>query len=140
MNSSRKKFILYIIVGIWNTVFGYALYACFTYFLDAYSLKFSYVFAYIISNIFSITQAFVMHKYIVFKSHGSFWNEYKKCWIVYGSTTLLSLALLPLFVYIFSVFLPMEVRYFDKYIGGIAATLVVAIISFVGHQNVTFKQ
>lgn len=137
--SINKKFILYIIAGIWNTFFGYLLYAIFTYFFDLYGIRFSYMLAYVIGNAISITQAFVVHKYLVFKSRGNFLREYKKCWLVYGSTMLLSLVLLPIFVKVAHVFLPSIYVHFDKYIGGIISTGLVAIISYLGHEKITFK-
>lgn len=98
------------------------------------------MFAYVIGNAISITQAFVVHKYLVFKSDGDFWREYKKCWLVYGSTMLLSLALLPIFVKIASIFLAATYTQFDKYLGGIASTGLVAIISYLGHEKITFRK
>jgi putative flippase GtrA len=134
----RGDFILYLVIGAWNTVFGYAVYALFTYILDGYNVKFSYMYAYLLGNMISITQSFVAHKYIVFKSKGNFLDEYKKCWIVYGSTTVLNFFLLPAFVYFSSLILPEQYKMFDKYLGGIATAGISAVIGFVGHTKITF--
>jgi putative flippase GtrA len=136
--SFNRNFVLYLVIGVWNTIFGYAIYALFTYILDRYAVRFSYMYAYFFGNIISITQAFVAHKYIVFKSKGNFFEEYKKCWIVYGSAILISLFLLPIFVYFSSLILPDRYQTFDKYLGGIVTTGIVAVVSFIGHKNITF--
>ncbi|MBR1735113.1 MAG: GtrA family protein [Alphaproteobacteria bacterium] len=135
-----RQFIKYIIVGIWNTVFGYMIYALLTWFLDShYNFRYSYMFSFIVSNFISISQAFVAHKFLVFKTKGNFWKEYKKGWIVYGSTALMSFIALPFFVELFGYIFPEPYKWLDKYIGGISVTGLAAIGSFFGHKKITFN-
>jgi putative flippase GtrA len=130
---------MYIIVGCWNTFFGYVLYAAFTYLLERCHVRFSYMYAYIIGNFISVTQAFAMHKYVVFRSSGNFWREYKKCWLVYGFTVGVSFLMLPLFVKASGFILPGAYSALDKYLAGIMASCLSALISFAGHKNITFR-
>ena len=138
---SKKQFVKYVIVGGWNTIFGYAVYALLTWILDTrYHLRYSYMYSYIVGNIISISQSFVAHKYLVFKTKGNFWKEYKKGWMVYGTTALLSLIALPFAVELCSFLMPEPHKWLDKYIGGVAVTGLAAIASFLGHSNITFRQ
>lgn len=137
---SKRQFIKYIVVGGWNTLFGYIVYIFFTWLLDSrYNLRYSYMYSYVFSNFISISQAFVAHKFLVFKTKGNFWKEYRKGWLVYGSTALMSLISLPFFVKFFEFVLPQAYAWLDKYVGGIAVTGIAAVASFLGHKNITFK-
>lgn len=134
-----RQFIKYVIVGGWNTLFGYAVYALFTWLLDTrYNLRYSYMYSFVASNFISISQAFIAHKFFVFKTKGNFWKEYKKGWLVYGSTAFMSFVALPFAVAFFSFVLPEPYKWLDKYIGGIAVTGIAAIGSFFGHKKITF--
>ena len=140
MKFNKKTLSLYFVAGVWNTAFGYAIYSVFTYLLGSYQIKFSYMYAYVLGNIISVTQSFLIYKYVVFKSKRNFWLEYKKCWIVYGAALTVSFALLPISVYILGVALPSNYAAFDKYLGGIVVTSIVALGSFMGHQKITFRR
>ena len=140
MRFSKETFGLYLLTGIWNTAFGYAVYSFFTYLLSLQHVEFSYMYAYVLGNMISVTQSFVMYKYLVFRSPGNFWQEYKKCWIVYGTTLLMSFLMLPLCVYLSGVMLHSDYAELDKYFGGIIVTAIVAIGGFWGHQNITFRK
>ena len=56
----------YALVGAWNTLFGYGLYAALVWGLDG-KLKFAYMWANVLSNFIAITQAFFLYKFFVFK-------------------------------------------------------------------------
>jgi putative flippase GtrA len=54
--------------------------------------------------------------------------------------SLLSLILLPLFVYLSEKILPDEYKMLDKYIAGIISAGVTATVGFFGNKKITFKQ
>lgn len=136
----KSRFLKYLLVGVWNTVFGYVLYALITWILDThYHIPFSYMYSFVISNIISVTQAFVAHKYLVFKTRGNFWKEYRKGMIVYGTTAFFSFISLPFAVRLCSIFLPDMFKWLDKYIGGLLVNGIAAIASFFGHNKITFR-
>lgn len=139
--TKKKQFIRYIIVGVWNTLFGYSTYAILTWTLDNnFHLSHSYIYSFVLSNFISISQSFIAHKYLVFKTKGNFWKEYRKGWVVYAPTTLISLIALPFAVELFSLILPAPFKQADKYVGGAAVTGISAIASFIGHNKITFSQ
>lgn len=139
MQIPKKQLVKYVVVGVWNTVFGYFLYAFMTWLLDNYfNISYSYMYSFILSNFLSISQAFVAHKYLVFKTKGNFWREYKKGWMVYGTTALMSLAALPFAVNLCNSLLPASYKWLDKYVGGIIVSGIAAVASFLGHNKITF--
>lgn len=139
MRIPNKQFLRYLVVGAWNTLVGYLLYASITWVLDTrFHVPYSYMYSFILSNFLSISQAFVAHKYLVFKTKGNFWSEYRKGWMVYGTTALMSLAALPFAVKLCGILLPMPYKWLDKYIGGVVVNGIAAIASFFGHNRITF--
>ena len=91
------QFTRYLIVGVWNTFFGYGLYALFTALLTP-RLRFAYIYASVFSNLIAITVAYFGYKFFVFKTKGNYLVEWFRCILVYGSGMLPGLVLLPLLV------------------------------------------
>lgn len=94
---SRGQFLRYLLVGAWNTLFGYGVFAGFTYLLTP-RIPRAYLVATVISTILSVTVAYFGYKLFVFKTKGNYLREYLRCYVVYGSSGLVNLALLPLLV------------------------------------------
>ena len=90
-NSARR----YLLVGIFNTVFGYALSLLVYHFLQN---DLSIVVIGIMINVISITVAFLGYKLFVFKTSGNWLNEYLRCYVTYGLSAVLGIALIWLFV------------------------------------------
>ncbi len=135
MNSNEVK-IRFIIVGIWNTIFGYGVYLI----LYEYSLTFfvkryiSYMVAIILSNIIAIINAYIFHKYITFKSKVTgmikIIKEFARFVTTYLSGIIFGLVSLPILVEVFGLNPP---------IAGALITLLCAIISYLGHSRFSFK-
>jgi len=89
----------YLIVGVWNTLFGYGLFALFTYLLTGI-VPFAYMLASVLSNVIAITAAYLGYKWFVFKTKGNYLREYLRCYLVYGAAFLITLALLPVLVFL----------------------------------------
>ena len=126
----------YLLVGIWNTLFGYGTFAAFTALLDPH-IPYGYILASAASSALSITQAFLLYKWFVFKTKGNYLREWLRCVAVYGSNIILNLILLPLLV--------VAIRHFTRYdrqapylAGALLAGLAV-IYSFVGHKTFSFR-
>lgn len=135
MNSNAMK-VRFIIVGIWNTIFGYGVYLI----LYEYSLTFfvkryiSYMVAIILSNIIAIINAYIFHKYITFKSKVTgmikIIKEFARFVTTYLSGIIFGLVSLPILVEVFGLTPP---------IAGALITLLCAIISYLGHSRFSFK-
>jgi putative flippase GtrA len=91
----ESKKIRYVLVGAWNTLFGYFLGVILFLLLNS---RVHIVIIAIIANIIAISMSFVTYKILVFKTTGSWLPEYLRCYIVYGFNALLGTLFLWLMV------------------------------------------
>ncbi len=61
----------YLVVGIWNTAFGYATFALFNLLLEG-RVPASYMVASLLASVINITVAFLGYKWFVFKTRGNY--------------------------------------------------------------------
>lgn len=123
-------------VGVWNTVFGYSLYALFTALLMP-RVRFGYIYASIAANLLAITVAYFCYKFFIFKTQGNYLAEWFRCILVYGSALLPGLVLLPFIVEgLHSWF---HLGQSAPYVGGALLTGLTVIYSFLGHKNFSFR-
>ena len=125
----------YLLVGVWNTVFGYGLYALLTYLLTPL-IPYAYMAAGLLGAAVCITVSFLGYKLLVFRSRGNFLKEYLRCYVVYGTSTLVNLALLPVLVAVLNLYV--EPPVYAPYIAGAILTVGTVVASFIGHQQYTF--
>ncbi|MFD2110537.1 GtrA family protein [Thiorhodococcus fuscus] len=126
----------YLIVGVWNTAFGYSTFALFTAALDRY-IPFSYLAASLLSSVLNITIAFLGYKWFVFKTKGNYLKEWSRCLVVYSGAILLGLALLPPSVFVVT-YLTEDPR-IAPYIAGALLMGFQVILSFLGHKTFSFR-
>ncbi len=122
----KAQSIRYIITGCWNTLFGILVYALLIKVLG----ENHYLLLAIVSNIISITNAYICYKLFVFKTKGNILKEYLKCYVVYGLSMLLGMLLLYLFV---------DVAGLKPIPANIISVLLLTIVSFIGHKYYSFK-
>jgi putative flippase GtrA len=131
-----EQFGRYLLVGLWNTLFGYGDYALLTAAL-APVVPHSYIPASIIAAPLNITVAYLGYKWFVFKTHGNYFREWTRCVMVYGSAMALGVALLPLVVYLVRVTTGLDRS--APYIAGALLMGSAVIYSFLGHRNFSFR-
>jgi len=126
----------YLVVGGLNTLFGYGLFAALNYWLTG-RIPYPYMIANVLANVVAISFAFVGYKYFVFRTKGNLLREYLRTYLVYGTSMLLGLALLPVLVFAlgFLIHRPNLVPYVAQGIG----TLLVVTTSFFGHKKYSFR-
>ena len=126
----------YLLVGCWNTLFGYLSFVVLTAILS-HIMLYSYLPASIISGFVNITMAFLLHKHFVFRTKGNYLSEWSRCVIVYGSGAALNLALLPIIVQS----LRHWTRYVEEapYIAGALLTGFGVVYNFFGHKKFSFQ-
>ena len=126
----------YLLVGIWNTLFGYSTFALLTAVLTPV-VPYSYMWASVLSSVLNITVAFLGYKWFVFKTKGNYLREWLRCLAVYSSGIIFSLIALPVLVTI----IRHKTRFFSQapYIAGAILTGLVVVYSFVGHKNFSFR-
>jgi len=127
----------FLVVGIWNTLFGYALYAGLTAVLTPH-LPHAYIVASVLGSLLSITVAFLGYKWFIFKTKGNYLREWARCVVVYSGGILLGIVLLPIFVFGLR-----RMTQFDSaapYIAGAILTGINVIASFLGHKKFSFAE
>jgi len=131
------QFARYILVGGFNTVFGYCVFALLNWFFAGHG-SYSYMYAAVLGSLITISVAFLGYKWFVFRTRGNYLVEYIRCFGVYGSSMLIGLAGLPILVTILRHILRKPVQ--APYIAAAIMTMVTVLFGFLGHKNISFKQ
>ena len=131
------QFVRYILVGGFNTLFGYFVFALLNWLFSSFS-SYSYLYAAVPGNVIAITVAFLGYKWFVFRTRGNYLIEWIRCVGVYGSSMLIGLVGLAIFVPILRHHL--RNPQLAPYLVGAVMTAVGVIISFLGHRNISFRQ
>jgi putative flippase GtrA len=126
----------YLVVGVWNTAFGYATFALFTALLDRY-VPASYLAASLIASVLNITVSFLGYKWFVFKTRGNYLREWVRCLMVYSGSIAVGIALLPPTVFVVEYLT--DNRRTAPYIAGALIMGGQVILSFLGHKSFSFK-
>lgn len=137
---SHKPFLQlarYLLVGGFNTVFGYGLFALLNWSFTGLG-TYSYMYAAVLANLIAITVAFLGYKWFVFRTRGNYLMEWVRCLGVYGSSMLIGLVGLAILV-------PILRRNLHRpelaaYIAAAIMTVVTVLFSFLGHKNISFRQ
>lgn len=127
----------YLVVGAFNTLFGYASYAALTAVL-APRIPASYLPATLISSPINITVAFLGYKWFVFRTKGNYLKEWARCFAVYFSGILGGLVLLPIVVTALRYGLGM--RKSAPYVAGALITVFGVMYNFLGHKKFSFRR
>ncbi len=131
------QFVRYILVGGFNTLFGYFIFALLNWLFSSFS-SYSYLYAAVPGNVIAITVAFLGYKWFVFRTRGNYFIEWIRCVGVYGSSMLIGLLGLAIFVPILRHHL--HNPQLAPYLVGAMMTAVGVIISFLGHKNISFRE
>ena len=123
---AHEEKVRYLIVGGWNTVFGFMAFVGLYYFLGEI---FHYISILTISYVASISNAYVFYKIFVFKTKGNYLKEYLRFYLVYGLVYAMNILLLPLFV---------EILKINIIIAQGIILFFTVVISYTGHKYYSF--
>jgi putative flippase GtrA len=123
----RREQILYLIVGGWNTTFGYGVWAAMQSLLGGHL---HYLVVVVLSWPLAVMNAFLGYRLIVFRSQGPWLTELPRFSLVYLATLLANLALLPLAL----ATLPLNI-----YVIQGLFTAAVVVVSYLGHKYFSFR-
>jgi putative flippase GtrA len=123
----RREQLLYLVVGGWNTVFGYGAWALMQFLLGAYL---HYLVVIVLAWPIAVLNAYLGYRHIVFRSRGSVLKELPRFSLVYLATLLVNLALLPV---------ALRVLPFSIYVVQALFTGVVVVGSYLGHKYYSFR-
>jgi putative flippase GtrA len=126
----------FILVGIWNTIFGYLVFVGFDYLFNLFfSPRYvAYMTAALLSNVIAVTHAYFFHKHLTFKSRArgrAAVGEYLRFYTTYLFTSIISLILLPVCVEFFKL---------DPKIVAAVMTLLMTFVSFISHNHFSFRR
>ena len=130
------QFARYLVVGIGNTLFGYAAFAFLTASLSPL-IPHSYMVACLIASLLNISVSFFGYKFFVFKTKGNYLREWVRCVGVYSGGILFSLTTLPVLV----LLIRRNTRFVAQapYIAGALLTAFMVFYSFLGHKKFSFR-
>lgn len=137
-NKSFFQFIRYLLVGGFNTAFGYGLFALLNWLFTGRLGAYSYMYATFLASLIGVTASFLGYKWFVFRTRGNYFIEWIRCVGVYGTSMLTSLIGMPILVPILQAH--MQHRERATYLAGAIMTGVTVVFSFFGHKNVSFRQ
>jgi putative flippase GtrA len=135
-DNSHLQFIRYLLVGGFNTAFGYSLFALLNWSFMSLG-SYSYMYAAVLSNLIAITVAFLGYKWFVFRTRGNYLMEWVRCVGVYGSSMAIGLVGLPILVSILRSHSQHPER--APYIAAAILIVITVIFSFLGHKNISFR-
>jgi putative flippase GtrA len=119
--------IAYVIVGAWNTLFGYGVFALLYYLLhDHVHVDVVLVMSYALS----IANAYVGYRFVVFRSTGSMKRELPRFTAVYLVTLAANLVVLPV---------ALRLLPWNAYVVQGLFTFVIVVLSYLGHKHFSFK-
>jgi putative flippase GtrA len=131
-----RQFARYLLVGGFNTAFGYGLFALLNWLLS--SVPYGYLLATLFSNLIAITVAFLGYKWFVFRTKGNYLREWVRCVGVYGTSMAIGLIGMAILV-------PILRRHMEKpqaasYLAAALLLVVTVLFSFFGHKTISFRQ
>jgi putative flippase GtrA len=123
----RREQVLYLVVGGWNTVFGYGAWALMQYLLGGYL---PYLVILLLAWPIAVLNAYLGYRYVVFRSRGPVLKELPRFSLVYLVTLVLNLALLPV---------ALRVMPFNIYVVEALFTGVLMVCSYLSHKHFSFR-
>lgn len=120
--------IRFLVTGGWNTAFAYISLAVLYYFL---SNKMHYMAILVLSGVINITNAYICHKFFVFRTKGDYIKEYLRYYVVYSVPMAIGLVSFPFCL---------EVLKMNFYVTQAVLTFITVIISYFGHKHVSFRK
>lgn len=127
MKFLNNEKVRYLLVGGYNTAFGYIL---FVLLLMLFKGQAHYLILLIISHVVSVTNAFLSYKFLVFKTREPWLPEFFKFNMVYLGVLLINLIALPIMVNFLVIRPAIAQAWF---------VVITVIISYLGHKRFSFK-
>ncbi len=122
----RREQLLYLVVGGWNTMFGYAVWALLQSLLGDHL---HYLVIVVLAWPIAVLNAYLGYRLIVFRSRGSMIREFPRFALVYVVSLVVGLVLLPIGL----ALLPLSI-----YVVQALLTVLVIVGSYLSHRYYSF--
>ncbi|WP_150142454.1 GtrA family protein [Candidatus Enterovibrio escicola] len=119
--------IRFILVGGFNTIFGFVVFTLLCLLADDYS---NYLIILVSSNLIAVVVAFLMLKFLVFQTKGNYLKEFMRCYLTY---------LVMLGINVLLLYLMVDVLAQDIVISQFVITVLIVIFSYLGHKYFSFN-
>ena len=123
----RREQLLYLVIGGWNTLFGYGIWALLQYLLGDHV---PYLLVLLLAWPIAVLNAYLGYRYVVFRSRAPIRTEFPRFVVVYVVTLAVSLVLLPIFLTV----LP-----FDIYVAQALLTALIVVCSYLSLKYFSFR-
>jgi len=123
----NSKPLRFLVTGGWNTAFSYISLALLYYLL---SDKIHYIIILAFSGVINISNAYICHKFFVFKTKGNYLKEYLRYYVVYSVPLAMGFIFFPVSI---------EILKINFYAAQALLTLITVIISYFGHKHISFR-
>lgn len=117
----------FALVGVWNTAFSYFVFASLYHFFGG---GWGDVLVQGVSAVAGITNAYICHRLLTYRSKGVWWKEYLRFYVVYGAQVLLQAGCF----FVFATWLGL-----NGYAVQLVFTLVFTVLSYWAHKYYSFK-
>ncbi len=134
---SLPQFTRYLLVGGFNTVFGYGLFALLNWSFTGLG-SYSYLYAWLLTSLIALTVAFLGYKWFVFRTRGNYLVEWLRCLGVYSSSMVIGSVGMAIMVPILRAHLYKPQH--ASYIAASILAVITVLLSFLGHKNISFRQ
>lgn len=127
LSGHRQEF-QYILIGAWNTLFGYFAWAALNLVLTS---ALDYRLIVVVSYPFAVLNAYACYRFIVFRSYAPIFREFPRFIVVYLIVLLANLAALPTLLRI----LPLNIYVVQGLFTGLTV-----VVSYVAHRTMSFRR
>lgn len=117
----------FVIVGVWNTAFSYLVFSGLYYCIGG---GWGDLLVQFVAGVVGITQAYLTHRLLTYQSHGVWWKEYCRFYVVYGGQVLLQAMLF----FVLTTWLEC-----NGYLVQFVTTVLLTLVSYWAHKNYTFS-
>jgi putative flippase GtrA len=133
---SFPQFVRYLLVGGFNTIFGYGLFALLNWSFAGLG-SYSYLYAWLLTSLIALTAAFLGYKWLVFDTQGNYFVEWIRCLGVYSGSMAFGFFGMAILVPVLRTHLQKPNR--ASYIAAAILAVFNAIFSFIGHKKFSFR-
>ena len=127
----KDRRVAFLIVGVINTVVGFAWFAFFEFAVGRFLGQYGYMVTLVLAHIAAVLCAFVLYRRFVFRVRGHVWLDLVRFESVYLVSLGINAVLLPILV---------EFADLQPIVAQALIVFVTTIVSYVGHSRFSFRR
>jgi len=118
----------FVMVGVWNLLFSTV---CFAVLLRYVFRGSHYMAVLVLATILGVTNSFICHRWITFRSKTPILRAYFRFYVVYGLQIGLTFVLMPVCVELLKV---------DPVLSQVSLAVLTTVLTYIGHQQYSFRK